>query len=156
MKVNLNVNKDHEHPIILKVYAYVIKTTSMGKKFLVFDHVDFPEAGTQVPGGSVESGEDVSEAVQREVREETGLTGLCLVRKLGVVGRDMREFGINAQHERHYFLFDCVEETPETWINNEETPSDGSPGPIAFRFYWIDLEEVPSLAGGTDEMLNLI
>jgi 8-oxo-dGTP diphosphatase len=37
-----------------------------------------PAAGTwSVPGGRVERGETVAEAVVRELREETGLDGLC-------------------------------------------------------------------------------
>jgi hypothetical protein len=68
----------------------------------------------------------------------------------------MRTFGINAIHERHYFQFACLGETSDTWIHDEETPSDGSSDPIAFRFYWVDLADVPLLAGGTDEMLILV
>lgn len=101
---------------------------------LVFDHIDFPEAGIQVPGGSVDVGETPFEAIQREVLEETGIIDLKLVRKLGVVYRDMREFGMNVTHEKHYYQFDWVGEYLESWFHDEETPSDGTPGPIAFRF----------------------
>jgi len=152
----LSNNISHEQPFQQKVYAYILINNSTGKQLLVFDHVDFPETGTQVPGGSVENGEDSLNAVRREVREETGLSGLHLVRELGVVIKDMREFGINEYHERHFFQFECSGEYPETWIHDEETPSDGSPGPIAFRFYWVDLDYVPSLAGGMDELLDEI
>ena len=44
-----------------------------GDRLLVFRHTQFPEAGIQVPGGSVEPGEDLSAAALREAREETGL-----------------------------------------------------------------------------------
>ena len=145
-----------EKPTILKVYAYVLKTTSTGKQLLVFDHVDFPEAGTQVPGGSVEDGENPIEAIQREVREETGLSGLKLVRKLGVVRRDMRDFGINATHERHYFQFMSGGETSETWFHDEMTLSDGSPGPISFRFFWIQLEKGVPLSGDLGELIDVV
>jgi len=50
-----------------------------------------------------------------------------------------------------------LEEEPlESWIHAEEIPSDGSPGPIAFRFYWVELENVPRLAGGMDELLSKV
>lgn len=41
----------------LKVYAYVTRHHPPHTQVLVFGHMDFPEAGTQVPGGSVEEGE---------------------------------------------------------------------------------------------------
>ncbi len=37
-----------------KVYAYI----THGHRLLVFSHRDFPEAGIQVPGGTMEEGED--------------------------------------------------------------------------------------------------
>lgn len=38
-----------------KVYAYL----TYGRQLLVFKHTDYPEAGLQVPGGTVETGEDI-------------------------------------------------------------------------------------------------
>ena len=66
--------------IITKVYAYI---TSPENQLLVFKHMDFPEAGIQVAGGTVELGEAVEQAVMREAQEETGLSDLQLVRKVG-------------------------------------------------------------------------
>ena len=120
---------------------------------LVFEHVKTPEAGIQIPGGSVEPGEQIDAAVLREAQEETGLDNLQLVKKLGVVVRDLAEFGLAEVQERHYFQLDCMDPPGDTWISNEETPSDGTPGPIAFRFYWVRLEDVPKLRAGLDEML---
>jgi 8-oxo-dGTP pyrophosphatase MutT (NUDIX family) len=62
---------------IQKVYAYI---TSPEGQLLVFEHVDFPEAGVQVPGGTVEVGESVDAAVIREAEEETGLSDLFMVK----------------------------------------------------------------------------
>ena len=39
----------------------------------MFEHRDHPEAGTQVPAGGVDRDEELSDAVVREVREETGV-----------------------------------------------------------------------------------
>jgi 8-oxo-dGTP pyrophosphatase MutT (NUDIX family) len=46
---------------------------------LVFEHRDFPEAGTQVPAGTVDRGEAPARTVVREVLEETGVRGRIVV-----------------------------------------------------------------------------
>ncbi|WP_411156418.1 NUDIX domain-containing protein [Nocardia cyriacigeorgica] len=56
------------HPRI-RVAAYVIRYRTT-PQLLVFDHVDLPEAGTQIPAGGVHPGEALDEAVLREVAEE--------------------------------------------------------------------------------------
>ena len=40
---------------IQKVYAYITRA----EQLLVFSHVDFPEAGIQVPGGTLEPGDQL-------------------------------------------------------------------------------------------------
>ena len=74
-----------------KVFAYIIR----GEHLLVFRHVDFPEAGIQIPGGTMEGGEDPALAVLREPS------------------------------------------VPDSWLHDELYPSDGSPAPITFEFYWL-------------------
>lgn len=141
-------------PIKQKVYAYVLRYKGQQKQLLAFEHRDLPEAGWQVPGGTVEPGEEISKAVQREAEEETGLRNLLLIQKLGSVKRDMRGLGLNEIHHRHYYHFECEACQREDWIAAEVNPSDGTEGPIAFHFYWVDLEAVPPLHGGLDEMLS--
>lgn len=136
--------------IFAKSYAYIV----YNHKLLIFEHTAYPEAGIQVPGGSVEVGEKPDEAALREAKEETGLLNLVLVRKLGIVQRDLSDFGLEGVQERHYYQL-AIEGIPEReWISYERTPSDGSPGPIEFRFFWADLDQVPHLSGGLDEMLS--
>jgi hypothetical protein len=50
-------------PVVLKVYAYILDIFADGDRLLVFEHVDFPEAGIQMPGGRVEPGETLTAAV---------------------------------------------------------------------------------------------
>ena len=71
---------------VKKVVAY----NTRGDELLVFTHREFPEAGVQVPAGTVEEGETLDAAVLREVHEETGLPPTA-VRKMAYLGR--REFG---------------------------------------------------------------
>jgi 8-oxo-dGTP pyrophosphatase MutT (NUDIX family) len=66
-----------------RVACYVTRTGPAGTELLVFDHVDFPDAGTQVPAGGIEPGEAVPAAALREVAEEAGLTAVEYVGELG-------------------------------------------------------------------------
>jgi lincosamide nucleotidyltransferase len=67
----------------LRIACYVTRDQAGRRQLLVFDHADFPDAGTQVPAGGVEPGETFPEAALREVREETGLERVEFVRLLG-------------------------------------------------------------------------
>ena len=58
----------------IRAAVYIVRDSSRGLELLVFDHRDYPEAGTQIPAGGVDTGESIEEAVLREVLEETGLT----------------------------------------------------------------------------------
>jgi 8-oxo-dGTP pyrophosphatase MutT (NUDIX family) len=53
----------------------VVIYATWGDRLLVFRQPDFPDAGIQVPGGTVEDGERIEEAAAREFKEETGLAG---------------------------------------------------------------------------------
>ncbi len=135
-----------------KVYTYITHQ----EQLLLFSHVDFPEAGIQVPGGTVEPGESILQAALREAQEETSLSYLHFVQKLGVVLRNLGEFGIDEIHERHFFHLTVDVYPGDTWISYELKPSDGSEGSIKFRFFWVNITEVPELKGGLDEMLPAI
>lgn len=52
---------------IQKGYGYVTRVNDGRRQVLVFDHVEYPEAGTQVPGGSLEEGEEPLAGILREV-----------------------------------------------------------------------------------------
>jgi ADP-ribose pyrophosphatase YjhB (NUDIX family) len=145
-----------KEPVQTKVYAYLLRQTRGEWQLLVFDHVDFPEAGIQVPGVTMEPGESISNAVLREVQEETGLHNIELVEQLGNSIHDMGQYGLPVIHERNYFLFTSEDSTPDFWIGYEMDPSDGSPAPISLRFYWVALDKVPPLAGDLDEMLPIL
>lgn len=93
-----------------KVMAYI----THGECLLVFTHPGASEAGVQVPAGTVEEGEDPAEAVLREAREETGLTGLKLVSFLGERERDMVDVGRDEIHHRHFYHVRYAGDVPPT------------------------------------------
>ncbi len=58
--------------LIRKAYGYVTRIKNDKTQVLVFRH-PIPEAGIQVPKGTVQADEDPYHAVIREREEETGL-----------------------------------------------------------------------------------
>ncbi|MCP4542722.1 MAG: NUDIX domain-containing protein [Chloroflexi bacterium] len=55
---------------IEKVTAFITRRSPNGHDLLLFEH---PNAGIQIPAGTVEDGETPEQAIIREVNEETGL-----------------------------------------------------------------------------------
>jgi 8-oxo-dGTP diphosphatase len=125
-----------------KVLAYITHED----RLLLFSQPDAPEAGIQVPAGTVEAEEDPDTAVMREAFEETGLTDITMVRFLGEQMRDMSMSGLDEVHYRRFYHLRCGGQPPERWEHAERDPSDGTPGPIAFALFWARMpDEIPAL-----------
>lgn len=138
------------HPTILvhKVFAYI----THGQRLLVFCHADFPEAGIQVPAGTVQSNEPPDAALLREVYEETGLSNFTEVYFLGEQIRDMADFNRDEIHHRYFYHLPYTGDPPTTWRHNET--SGGTAEPIVFEFFWADLpDNVPELIADHDKFL---
>ena len=98
---------------LLKVLAYVTRPRNGDVELLVFDHRDAPEAGIQVPAGTIEPGESPDVAAVRELREETGLAN---ARPLGRI--DVYEWehpDTYCWHRRHVYQFEASPDTPDSW-----------------------------------------
>ncbi len=119
-----------------KVLIYA--TSAQG--LLVFDEPDFPEVPLQVPGGTVEPGEDDLSAARREVEEETGLACTPLVEPMGIVEFRAERDGEERVQWRSRFRLRLPGEFPSRWEHLERTPSTGV-APIRFRLFWIDPRE---------------
>lgn len=134
-----------------KVLAYI---TSHGR-LLVFRHPSAPEAGIQVPAGTVEANESPEEAVLREAAEETGLRELRLVALLGTSERDMADFGRDETHRRWFYHLACADDPPATWRHLEMYPAD-IVAPILFEFFWAPLRQVPEPIADQGSMLPVL
>ena len=73
---------------IEKVTAFITQERNGMNTLLVFKH---PTAGTQIPAGSVEIGEDIKTAVVRETYEETGLQHAKIEKYLGCFENELDE-----------------------------------------------------------------
>ena len=99
-----------------------------------------PAAGAwSLPGGRVEAGETLAEAVLRELAEETGLEGVCdeLVGWVERMGPD-----------HHFVILDFAVTVLE--------PREPTPGDDALEAEWVPLDEVAHrrLADGLAEFLH--
>ncbi|MFN8577740.1 MAG: NUDIX domain-containing protein [Candidatus Sericytochromatia bacterium] len=134
-----------------KVLAYIINN----KKLLVFNQPDYPEAGIQVVGGTVEDNEDIKSAIIREIEEETGLKNFTVISYLGKTERNMEDYGKDETHIRHFFHVTTEENRNKSWTHIEKF-SSGSKNNILFNFYWIDFKDANNLILSHGELLDLI
>ena len=117
---------------------------------MVFTHRDIPEAGVQVPAGTVEEGETLDAAVLREVHEETSLPPTA-VRIAEYLGCDRFEAAPYC-YERFFYHLLLTATLPVSWLHYET--SGGKSEPIAFSFYWENRNDpCLRLAGEQDALL---
>jgi len=132
-----------------KVLCYIVQDD----RLLVFRHTgySYEEVGIQVPAGSIRAGETPEEAAIREAREETGLEGLSIVRKLGEFEYDITPYRFEVQR-RHVFHLELTGTAPERWQSQED--HDGEQQPTAFECFWIPLEAAHVLQSGQGALLG--
>jgi 8-oxo-dGTP diphosphatase len=137
---------------VQKVFAY-ITYGSANRRLLVFRQPASPEAGIQVPAGTLQQGEVPEKAVLREAEEETGLTDLALRGFLGTTEYDMAQFGRDEIHVRHFFHLECKQETPSSWKHGET--GGGVHAAIEFELFWVPLPNgVPELIAAHGALLD--
>ena len=133
-----------------KVFAYI----THGSRLLVFQHSAYPEAGIQVPGGTLKSTEDPELGVLREAIEETGLDGLSLMGLLGIDDFDQHPYGKDEIQHRYFYHLRLEEETPDRFEHAERDPSEGDVSEFQFEFWWSEIpSEVPWLIAGQGRFL---
>lgn len=136
-----------------KVLAYITRHRNGELELLVLEHRDIPEAGIQIPGGTVDAGESIAEALVREVYEESGLTlenAGTLLGRFQWFRKDRNEL-----HHRNVFHISAPREVAEEWLHIVK--SNGEDSEMPFRFYWLPVAKAKGkLAADLDAYLGEI
>lgn len=135
-----------------KVLAYIIRERQEAKELLVFLHRDYPEAGLQVPGGTVDPGEDYVEAIIREIEEESGLV-IKPSEIMGMIGESFyKRKDIEEINHRHYFLI-RKDDLPDSWTHTVH--SSGADDGLLFDYFWMEIDRAKNeLTGNMGELLK--
>ena len=127
------------------------------QQLVVFTKPDFPGHGTEVPGGTVEEGEDLEAAARREFVEETGLEPPPVFEPLGEMtyvfqSKTFEAGAVCFQHHRSFFHAPLERAPVAPWDWTEQTPDGGGP-PIRMAFTLVPLLPPPVLFGRLDAHL---
>lgn len=122
--------------MLKKVFAYILREDGSKKQILAFSHKDHPEVPLQVPGGTLEEGEKPIDGLKREVREESGITDLRHIKKLG----EADIYNPEADEEYHAYFFRCTSSLGEdTW--DHIVTGDGEDRGLVFSYRWVAPQE---------------
>ena len=133
-----------EHPLV-GVGALIFTRAGRSGPILLVERAGEPLKGYwSLPGGLVETGEELAAAVRREVLEETGLE-IEPVQRFDIFERIMRDSEGKAEY--HYILVDYV---------CEVTGGDLLPGTDVSRAVWVNREDIKGykMTEGTREVIE--
>jgi 8-oxo-dGTP diphosphatase len=130
-----------------RVVAYVTRDRDGDPELLTIEAEGYPEDGLQVPAGRLDLGETLEEGLIRELAEETGFTGVRIIRELPDF-----ECSYPTYNHNHAFHLMAVEDTPESW--RHEVHGGGVDAGIVHICRWVSLRPDLNLWNGGDPMLR--
>lgn len=114
---------------VQKVCPIIFRENDGIRQILVFRH---PTAGVQLVKGTVELGEDTSDAALRELAEESGITSITSIESKGT-------WFVEQSHQQwHFFVCSPDEDLLDYW--DFFTLDEGG---LIYSFFWYDLDASP-------------
>jgi 8-oxo-dGTP pyrophosphatase MutT (NUDIX family) len=129
---------------LTKVTAYITREIEGKIQLLTMVEEGVESYGLQVPGGTLQLGEELEECLLREIYEETELRNVKINSHLGELPYFLENK--NAEITRHYFhltIEDCCDEF--TVVVRSQDEDNG----WIYHYRWFDLESetIPILGG---------
>ncbi|WP_172373253.1 NUDIX hydrolase [Sporosarcina jiandibaonis] len=137
-----------------KVLAYITRGEEPDWEILVFQQKDNPDAGIQVPGGTIESDELIIDALYREIEEETGITRENLELKGKVIKNKYFPEHKNKIYERTIFHLSYIGDNDKKW--EHIVKGNGKDEGMTFCHRFVPIDQIPELAGNQDEAINFL
>jgi ADP-ribose pyrophosphatase YjhB (NUDIX family) len=125
-----------------RVVGYLTRERDGRTELLVIGHADMPEF-VEVPAGRLDPDETLEDGLVREVEEETGVTGIRIVRELADADEFARLFGPR-KNESHAFHAEAGSDSDE-WAH--PVAGSGADAGMIHLCRWVPLDECPLLWG---------
>ena len=132
-----------------RVVGYLTRERDDRTELLIIEHEDYADF-VEVPAGRLDHDETLEEGLAREVEEETGVTGLRIVRKLADADEFARLFGPRA-NESHAFHAEAETES-DKWAH--PVTGSGVDAGMIHLCRWVPLDECPPLWGKPDPLVE--
>lgn len=114
--------------LLQKVSCFITRQRNNTTELLLFEH---PNAGIQIPAGTVEIGESFSDAALREAWEETGISNLQIKEHIGYIETNLPESKFAIIRKTKVFSrpdftsFDWAEFRRGIWVNDCSKAENG-------------------------------
>ena len=130
-----------------KAFGYILRDHDQHKQLLAMQ-VPGTE-GMRLPGGGIQRKESIEAGVLREIREESGLAAVQIIRKLGVHVYYKGTSG--TLFERHGYLLAVLVDTPDEW--DHVVTGKGEDSGTTFSYRWLNADEIDLI---TPEMRRFV
>ena len=137
-----------------KVLAYITRGNGPDQQLLVYTMKDHPESGVQVPGGTIDRGELLMDALYREIEEETGIQkdDLVLIGKLAKNTYFPRHR--DRKYERTIFQLEYRGDGPDQWEHT--VTGDGKDQGLKLQIRWMPVCDIQGLAEKQDMAIDAL